>query len=392
MRRSLPLALILCLTIGCGDDTAPPDDDSSTTTTEPSTQEDSSTPVGTEDTAAEEDAGPTSPEDDDTAIEEPPESDTVSEEDTATTAPVDPNPEDNHGHALATSATYGEACPQNSRIGHFQVTHDEFYAAVTGTVASGVIPLTILQPVLESGDCVMLQKVNPFCDPPCGGGDLCEHDGSCIPYPANQNLGTVSISGLLKDPLTMEPNASDYYTDVAVPFPLFNPNAQVDLVAEGNELEGFALRAWGLPNVMLPIDPSTDETVIWEMESGTPLTVEWDAEPGPWRMIVSLNVDQHGNSPVTMFCDVEDTGSAVIDAALIDTLLGYGVSGFATADFRRTTVDSLQLGDVGCVQMSVESLMLGKLTVAGHVPCKFDPDCPVGYVCEMAIETCVEAE
>jgi hypothetical protein len=281
--------------------------------------------------------------------------------------------------------SFGVACEQNSRVGHFQVTHDEFYAAVTGTVASGVIPLTILQPVMEAGDCKMLRRVNTFCDPPCTGGELCDHDGSCIPYPANQNVGAVTLTGLLADPLTLEPNSNNYYSEVAVPFPLFEPEAQVDLSAEGDALEGFSLRAWGVPNVELP-------DVIWEMEAGEPLTIEWIAEPGPWKMLVSLNVDQHGNSPVTMFCEVEDTGSTVVAAELVDELLGYGVSGFATADFRRATVDSLQLGDTGCVQLSVESLMLGKLTVAGHVPCKSDSECPDGYICNVPIETCVEAD
>lgn len=393
MRRPLTFALITLLFAGCGDDAAQPssETDASTSTSEaesdtPAPDEeagDASSEEGEE--ATESDAATPSPEAD--AGPEASGDTSVAPEDVAGPAPggaPTPDPADNHGHALSESATFGEACPQNSRVGHFQITHDEFYAAVTGTVASGVIPLTILQPVLQSGDCVMLQKVNPFCDPPCSGGELCEHDGSCIPYPANQNVGDVRVYGTLKEPLVMEANASDYYTDVAVPFPLFEPNAQIDLVAEGNELSGFQLRAWGLPSVELP-------EVIWEMEEGNPLTVEWVAEPGPWKMIVSLNVDQHGNSPVTMFCEVEDNGSTVISAELVDELLGYGVSGFATADFRRTTTDSLQLDDVGCVQLSVESLKLGKLTVAGHVPCKFDPDCPEGYECNVAIETCVEA-
>jgi len=358
MRRLLILALSSTLFIACGESsTTNPDPQNAGSDAESEANADASEPEGEDALVEDDDASQASSED--TA---PPESaDTATEEADTESEPGgdDPSPEDNHGHSLATSPVFGEACPQNSRVGHFQVTHDEFYAAVTGTVASGVIP-------------------------PCSGGELCEHDGSCIPYPANQNLGSVQVSGTLKEPLVMEANASDYYTDVAVPFPLFEPSAQIDVVAEGNELPGFALRAWGVPNVELP-------DAIWEMEEGMPLTVEWEGEPGPWKMIVSLNVDQHGNSPVTMFCEVEDTGSVTISAELVDELLGYGVSGFATADFRRTTTDSLQLADTGCVQLSVESLKLGKLTVAGHVPCKFDPDCPEGYICNVPIETCVEA-
>jgi len=352
---ALPLALLACESDGGGPAADTSTNQDATAQDQDSTADTSTNPDSTADTSPNQDS---------------------------TSSSGDSSPDEKDGD---NQATFGTPCEQNSRVGHFQITHDEFYAAVSGTVAAGVIPLTILQPVKESGDCTMLRKVNPFCDPPCTGGDLCEHSGLCIPYPANQSVGTVSVTGLLKDPLEMEPNASNYYTDVAVPFPLFDPGAQVNVVAAGDALEGFALQAWGVPNVELP-------DAIWEMESGQPLTVEWDSEPGPWRMLVSLNVDQHGNSPVTMFCEVEDTGSAVVSAELVDELLSYGISGFATADFRRHTVDSLQLGDTGCVQLSVESLMLGKLTVAGHTPCKTPMDCPDGYECSFAIETCVEVE
>ena len=369
---SLTLALSLSL-FGCGDGGTTDSSGDTTTGADGATTMDGVTPS--------DGAGPS----DDGGAPEPEDDGGPSADTPAPPADITVNPEDNHGHALATAPRFGEACEQNSRVGHFQVTHDEFYAAVTGTVASGVIPLTVLQPVQEVGDCKMLRKVNPFCDPPCSGGDLCKHDGTCIPYPANQGVGTATVTGLLKDPLTMEPNASNYYTDVQVPFPLFEPEAQIDLMTTGDDLEGFALRAWGVPSVELP-------DVIWEMEAGQPLTVEWIAEPGPWKMLVSLNVDQHGNSPVTMFCEVDDNGSTVVGAALVDELLSYGVSGFATADFRRSTVDSLQLGDVGCVQLSVESLKLGKLTVAGHTPCKTPLDCPEGYECNFPIETCEPIE
>jgi hypothetical protein len=68
-----------------------------------------------------------------------------------------------------------------------------------------------------------------------------------------------------------------------------------------------------------------------------------------------------------------------------------GVSGFATAHFYRRTVDSVTL-DPGCIQLTVSSYVYGKLEVDGHTACKVDPDCPEGEVCEISINTCVEAE
>ncbi|MEE2780430.1 MAG: hypothetical protein VYE15_07895, partial [Myxococcota bacterium] len=120
------------------------------------------------------------------------------EDDVPNISPPDAGPSDEGDDASTGEATYGTACGLDDRVGHFELTHNEFYAAITGTVSDGVIPLTVLQPVKVVGDCTLLQKKNPFCDPPCGAGELCDHDGTCTPYPQNTSVGTVSISGLLK--------------------------------------------------------------------------------------------------------------------------------------------------------------------------------------------------
>ena len=100
--------------------------------------------------------------------------------------------------------SYGTPCPAGQRIGSFEVAHWDFYSAVAGEVAEGVIPLTVLQLVHEQGDCRLMRKENPFCDPPCGAGQLCDHDSTCIAYPANISVGEVTVSGLAK-PITMQP-------------------------------------------------------------------------------------------------------------------------------------------------------------------------------------------
>jgi len=301
------------------------------------------------------------------------------EDDGQSTGPETTNPAD----VATAEPTYGVACGLDDRVGHFELTHNEFYAAITGTVSDGVIPLTVLQPVKQVGDCTLLQKKNPFCDPPCGAGELCEHDGSCIPYPENTSVGTVTVTGLLKEQVVMEPNTQDYYWDPEAPFPLFEPGAQIDLTASGADGDGFSLTAWGVPDLVL-------EDAELAMAAGEPLDVSWEPVEGVWRVWFSLNIDQHGNAPVTLFCEVDDTGAASIPAELVDELLGFGVSGFASADFRRQTVDSIS-NDAGCVQLSVYSFAPGKLSVQGHTPCKFDPDCPDGEVCDQLIETCVAA-
>ena len=275
---------------------------------------------------------------------------------------------------------YGTPCPDNTRVGAFEIAHWDFYSSVAGEVAEGVIPLTVLQPVAQVGDCRLLRKENPFCDPPCGAGQLCDHDGSCVPYPANQSVGSVTVTGL-KVPVSMEPNATAGYADTTVPLPMFDPGAQIDLTAAGDVLEGFSMTAWGVEELEVPEQLLT-------MTKGAPLDVSWTPWDGPARLYMLLNVDQHGNSPGSLICDVPDTGSYTIDAELITKLLELGVSGFATFDLYRRTVDSAMLAP-GCVELRVFSYRPGQLSVEGHVPCFNDKECPDGETCDVAVNTCI---
>ena len=280
------------------------------------------------------------------------------------------------------STTTAGPCPLGERVGSIEVAHWDFYASVTGEVAEGVIPLTVLQLVKEEGGCKLLQKVNPFCDPPCGPGELCKHDGSCIPYPENQSVGTMTVDGL-KVPVSMEPGPTKLYAETKVPFPMFDAGAPITITATGGDLPGFTLHGTGVEDLVLP------DSVI-AMVKGEPLTFSWEpptVDTGA-MMYISLNVDQHGNSPVTLKCEVPDNGNFQIPATLVKDLLEFGVSGFATLDLYRRTVDSVELAP-GCVEATVFSFAPGKLTVDGHVPCFADKDCPEGETCNVPINTCV---
>ena len=277
---------------------------------------------------------------------------------------------------------YGTPCPHDQVVGNFEAANWDFYASVTGEVRDGVIPLTVLQLRKEIGDCRLMQKTNPFCNPPCEGGQACTHDGKCIAFPANQSVGTVTIDGMLKG-VTMEPNPVKSYSETDVPFPAFDAGAAITLKAAGGDLPGFEMRAFGVPMLELP-----DETI--KLKKAEPLEVKWTASDGAARLYMALNIDQHGNSPVTLVCDVPDTGSYTVEAELVTTLLEFGVSGFASFDLYRRTVDSVMLTP-GCVEFRVFSFAPGKLKVEGHTPCFQDPDCPDGQVCKKEINTCVDA-
>ena len=278
----------------------------------------------------------------------------------------------------ATEPAYGVPCEDAKRVGKVELGHFGFYASAAAGISDGVIPLTVLQPILTEGPCVLLKKENPFCDPPCGAGNLCDHGGTCVPYPANGSVGPITLTGLTV-PLTMELKGSDYF-ETDVPLPLFEPGAHITATAPGDALPGFALGAYGVPDLVVP------ETVL-VAKKGAPLAVTWTGEPGPQHVVLQLNVDQHGNSPATLRCDVPDTGSFEIPASLVTKLLEAGVSGFATLDMTRRTVDSASV-PAGCVELRVLSYVLGKLTVEGHVACAKDGDCPAGKKCMVATNTC----
>ena len=339
--------------------------------------------------------------------------DTVSDAamDTAVDTAADMAAETVSDTAADTDATSPPApagpCADAQRVGYFEIAHWEFYASIAGQVADGVAPLSVLQEVAAEGGCRLLRRVNPFCDPPCAGGDVCGQDGACHPFPLNVSVGAVAIAGTLATagappspgaPVTLEANATGGYAKTDVPFPLFEPGAAVTLSAAGDVAPGFELHGEGVEDVALPAETLT-------MKKGAPLTVTWQA-PGAGaashaRIYFTINVDQHGNSPATLACDVADTGSYTVPAALITQLVDLGVSGFSTFDVYRRTVDSVTLdmsgwgqpgglvGDTGCVELRVMSYAPGKVLVAGHVPCTKDLDCPDGETCDKAIQTCV---
>ncbi len=271
-------------------------------------------------------------------------------------------------------------CQNGERIGKFEVAHFDFYGWVSGEVASGVIPLTVLQPVAEEGPCRLMRKENPFCDPPCAGGQLCDHDGSCVPYPANQSVGEVTVSGLAQ-PVTMTPTVTKTYSNSSLPFPMTTAGAEITLTAAGGDLPGFTLKAYGVPMLALP-----DETLT--LKKGQAMPVTWTASDGPGSVYMTLNIDQHGNSPALLVCEVEDTGAYTIPASMVTALMDSGVSGFTTFNVYRRTVDAVELA-AGCVELQVFSNLTGKVQVEGHVPCVKDLDCPEGQTCDLPINTCV---
>ena len=293
-----------------------------------------------------------------------------------------PDVAEDAGPVTAETVTLHGACALPVRLGGFVVEQLELFSIVDGKVTNGVDPVTVANEVLAAGDCKLLKKEYPVCDPLCEPGTTCDYDGSCIPYPEQQDLGTVTIDGLLKA-VVMEPQppGASYY-DTDLPQPPFEPGALIRLTST----DGFAgeMEMYGVaPQPLALIDSK------WTVKKSEALTIAWTPPEGEVRTTVGmrLNIDQHGNSPVTLVCELPDTGTAEIAADLITELLSYGVSGFPNATLTRHTADSMEI-PTGCIDFLVGFPAEPSVTVADHYPCSPVLECPDGMTCNLPIETC----
>jgi hypothetical protein len=272
------------------------------------------------------------------------------------------------------------ACPKAERVGGFKVSSFEAnaampkpYSSVVGEVKDGVVPANVPDPVTTLGSCTLVRGRNLACAPECEVGTTCDPDGTCIPEPRNQDVGTVTINGL-KDAVSMEARAVSLNYDAAGTHQ-FDEGAAITLSATGGTLSPFDLVAEGVGLLALAGDPVT-------IPSATPVTVSWTppAQPGRSHVLATLNIALHGGDPVRIECDAPDTGTLEIPAALIDELLSYAFSGFPRLDLVRQTAGSVDL-DVGCVDLTVAAHATVDVEIDGFTSCNDELPCPMGQVC-----------
>jgi len=272
------------------------------------------------------------------------------------------------------------ACPTEQRVGGFELAHwdgpDEGFASATGAVADAVVPATIRFESGTEAGCTLWRKVVPFCEIPCDADQACNHESECVPYPVPQDIGPVTMDGLVQA-LELTADSFGNYWDTTLGYPLFEPGSPIQASAASFDLRGFGVAALVVPDPIFLLTPGTD------------MPVAWTAGAEPAWVEFTFNIDQHGVSPLTMVCQLPDTGSADLPVALLDQLVNSGVSGYPSAWMRRRTADSVQT-DHGCVDLQVYSHVPVDVEVEGFTPCSGDPDCPDGQHCDMDIQICVD--
>ncbi|MCA9491279.1 MAG: hypothetical protein KC621_15215 [Myxococcales bacterium] len=289
----------------------------------------------------------------------------------------------------------GGSCDLDERYGAFNTDVYDIYSIVAGSVAEGVVPNTILELVDQEGTCQLLRRNNPFCDPLCGPNEVCDFDGTCKPYPLNQDVGTVTIGGLAADVIMTPIEPGTTYFDLNAPHPVFTPGDLVELRTWNTTFgDDIVLHGVGVS----PLSLGTNYN--WVIYDNQDLPVTWNDKGASLQsqVLLRLNIDQHGATPVTMVCELPDTGSANLPGRLIHTLINYGVTGFPSATVVRRTIDSTTMGG-GCVELQVGAPAAcdgsppncPTIRVDGFIPCSgsgLPGDCPRGQTCNPVTFIC----
>lgn len=276
----------------------------------------------------------------------------------------------------------GKACDDASRLGGFRVEIEKTYTTVDGSVQSKVVTSIKSELVAEENGCRLVKRSYPFCDPLCAAGKACTVDATCVSEPKSLNAGTATITGLL-GPVAMEPvQPGNRYFDTSLPTVGFEADAKIRLRTSGDELEALDMSAVGVAPLAL-----LDSKFVVARDK--PLVVQWKKTArGKGKIRVTVNVDQHGSSPITLECATDDVGSHEIPAKLMTALLDAGVSGFPTGHVFRESVDSREV-EGGCVDFLVGSHLLAAIEVEGHTPCNRPADCKPSETCQIATNTCI---
>jgi hypothetical protein len=279
-----------------------------------------------------------------------------------------------------------EPCAVGTRAGRFSVELAARFTGIDGDVYDGVDPTFVPEEVATDGDCTLYRAPSLFCDPSCGSSESCGPDG-CAPTPRTQNVGGVTVTGLLMSPIEMTPRmVGNHYTNPGtLTHPGFEEGAEIALSAAGGDHSAFMLRGAGVAALEVPATPVT-------IAADMPAAITWTA-PGvdddAVKIVINLDIARHGGTPARIECHVPDTGSFEIPAALVTQLVDLGFSGFPAVDLTRRSADSVDVAGLGCVELEVLASARVDAALPGVTSCNADTDCEDGQTCQEDL-TCSE--
>ena len=258
---------------------------------------------------------------------------------------------------------------------------------IVGQVSDGPTPPNVIwTSIKEASGCHLETPSVPFCEEGCGA-DVCVAENKCQPYPVGHSVGAVTIKGVKLaeggTDLALKEIAKAYQPPAGtmLAYPPFAPTDTVSLTATGGDYAAFELSTKGVAPLKFT---STD----FELDKDKALELTWDAAPDPKasNMYIKLDISHHGGAKGLIECNVDDTGSLTIPAALITELMGLGVAGFPSIVAMRQSIDTAQIAP-GLVKLEVSARTEQFVTVKGYSSCTADEECPDGQTCQMDL-TC----
>ena len=242
-------------------------------------------------------------------------------------------------------------------VGRVQIVERVFenagdnYAWVSVDLRAAPFPTT-QEPVLTAGDCVLLQGepiVGWLCDEECPWGESACIDGMCVPYPAKQSTGPVTIDGLTES-VTLSVDNSEYHvTGGKLPDDLFQPGSEVQVTSPGAGIPALDLLAFGVEDLVTQIGS-------YAIEPGEEMVITWEPGTDPRaRIQVLLDTGWHGSPNLTtIWCETEDDGELVVAAELTELFPIPSCGECGDSSISRFTRDLVDFGD-GPVELFVAS-------------------------------------
>jgi hypothetical protein len=253
-------------------------------------------------------------------------------------------------------------------------------SAFVGSLTDAAPPVAMSWVVSqEAGGCKLYTPKSPFCDPGCGGTAVCVTDDQCVERPTAQTVSTIHLTGVGPSELTMTPVAGNYQPKpgTVLPFPPCSEGSEVRLAADGGSFTPFVLVAKCIAELDFP-GPV-------KIVKGSPLALTWKA-PGQTalaRIQVRVEISHHGGARGKIECDVADSGSLELPAAMVDKLVELGVAGFPTVVLTRIASGGVTSGEPKQVVLNVQESVEREVQIDGLISCMDDTDCPAPMTCQI---------
>lgn len=291
----------------------------------------------------------------------------------------------NGGSSTGGSSTGGAngGGANGSLVGNIAVKlfSDQDYSTVIGKIFDGPQPVAnpligALEVSQEAAGCQLLVPKNAMCEPSCGSTGACTATNKCTPNPTAVSVGTLHVQGLGMD-LSLTP-ISNGYSGPTLPYPPCAEGSDVKIQADSS------ISATGKCIAGLTLSGPDPIPV----KSGMPAKFSWVApgQAGISRIQIVLEVSHHGGYKGEIDCDVPDTGSFEIPAALVTALVSRGLAGYPTVAVTRvsTAAAAAQPGVKLLVSSSLE-----RAVDTGVISCGIgDTMCPSGTACDDATKIC----